>query len=127
MSIKSLVLLLTIMFSASVRAFTTAPRAAARVPFARFMSSSEGGTDTSIVDICRQKITDALGTDNVKVQGAFDDPNGSHVSIVVVSDKFEGKRAVQRQQMVYKALWEELSGPLHAVDSMVCKTPEEAS
>ena len=58
--------------------------------------------------------------------GAYDDPNGSHISVVVVSDKFEGKRAVQRQQMVYKALWEELKGPVHAVDSMICKTPEEA-
>jgi stress-induced morphogen len=57
--------------------------------------------------------------------GAFDDPNGSHISIVVVSDKFEGKRAVQRQQMVYKAIWEELAGPVHAVDSMICKTPTE--
>lgn len=132
MSIKSFpilfVLLLTTMFSASVRAFTTAPRAMGRAPFtARFMSSEDGGADTSIVEICRKKITDALGTETVEVQGAFDDPNGSHVSIVVISDKFEGKRAVQRQQMVYKALWEELQGPLHAVDSMVCKTPEEAS
>jgi BolA protein len=58
--------------------------------------------------------------------GAYDDPNGSHISIQVVSDKFEGKRAVQRQQLVYKAIWEELQGPVHAVDSMVCKTPEEA-
>jgi stress-induced morphogen len=57
--------------------------------------------------------------------GAYDDPNGSHISIVVVSDKFEGKRAVQRQQMVYKAIWEELAGPVHAVDSMICKTPTE--
>jgi stress-induced morphogen len=57
--------------------------------------------------------------------GAYDDPNGSHISIVVVSDKFEGKRAVQRQQMVYKAIWEELAGPVHAVDSMICKTPSE--
>jgi stress-induced morphogen len=57
--------------------------------------------------------------------GAFDDPNGSHISIEVVSSVFEGKRPVQRQQLVYKALWEELQGPVHAVDSMVCKTPEE--
>jgi stress-induced morphogen len=78
------------------------------------------------VDICRAKIAKALETENVKVQGAFDDPNGSHVSIEVVSSKFEGKRAVQRQQMVYKALWEELQGAVHAVDSMVCKTPDEA-
>jgi stress-induced morphogen len=60
------------------------------------------------------------------VPGAYDDPNGSHISVVVVSDKFAGKRAVQRQQMVYKALWEELQGAVHAVDSMVCKTPDEA-
>ncbi len=57
--------------------------------------------------------------------GAYDDPNGSHISIVFVSEKFEGKRAVQRQQMVYKAIWEELAGPVHAVDSMICKTPSE--
>jgi stress-induced morphogen len=61
-------------------------------------------------------------------KGAYDDPNGSHISISVVSEKFEGKRAVQRQQMVYKALWDELKGsnaPVHAVDAMICKTPAE--
>lgn len=57
--------------------------------------------------------------------GAYDDPNGSHISIEVTSDKFEGKRPVQRQQLVYKALWEELQGPVHAVDSMICMTPAE--
>jgi stress-induced morphogen len=59
--------------------------------------------------------------------GAYDDPNGSHISIEVVSAAFEGKRPVQRQQLVYKAIWEELRGPVHAVDSMVCKTPSESS
>lgn len=63
---------------------------------------------------------------NRQLAGAYDDPNGSHISIEVVSTKFEGKRAMQRQQMVYKAIWEELQGPVHAVDSMVCKTPDEA-
>ncbi len=57
--------------------------------------------------------------------GAYDDPNGSHISITVVSSMFEGKRPVQRQQLVYKALWEELKGPVHAVDAMICKTPDE--
>ena len=51
--------------------------------------------------------------------------NGSHISIEVVSPMFEGKRAVARQQLVYKAIWEELQGPVHAVDAMVCKTPDE--
>jgi BolA-like protein 1 len=59
--------------------------------------------------------------------GAYDDPNGSHISIEVVSDKFTGKRAMQRQQLVYKAIWEELQGPVHAVDSMVCKTTDEVA
>jgi stress-induced morphogen len=93
----------------------------------RSMSSS-GDTDsgTTIVDICTQKIREALDATDVQVQGAYDDPNGSHISIQVVSAKFEGKRAVQRQQLVYKAIWEELQGPVHAVDSMICKTPGEA-
>lgn len=57
--------------------------------------------------------------------GAYDDPNGSHISIEVVSNMFAGKRAMQRQQLVYKAIWDELQGPVHAVDAMVCKTPDE--
>lgn len=87
------------------------------------MSSSS--PDTTIVDVCQKKIQEALDAKDVKVTGAYDDPNGSHISIEVVSSKFEGKRAVQRQQLVYKAIWEELAGPVHAVDSMICKTPEE--
>lgn len=59
--------------------------------------------------------------------GAYGDPNGSHISVEVVSNQFEGKRPVQRQQLVYKAIWQELQGPVHAVDSMVCKTPSEVA
>mmetsp|Transcript_2170 Transcript_2170/g.2942 ORF Transcript_2170/g.2942 Transcript_2170/m.2942 type:complete len:139 (+) Transcript_2170:121-537(+) len=92
--------------------------------FARFMSTNDGD-ETTIVQTCTDKIKKALETDNVKVTGAYDDPNGSHISIEVISDLFTGKRAVQRQQLVYKALWDELQGPVHAVDSMICKTPDE--
>ncbi|KAJ1490039.1 bola protein [Baffinella frigidus] len=52
---------------------------------------------------------------------AYGDPNGSHVTITVVSSKFEGLRALQRQQMVYKVIWEEMQGAVHAVDQMVCQ------
>mmetsp|Transcript_9344 Transcript_9344/g.20265 ORF Transcript_9344/g.20265 Transcript_9344/m.20265 type:complete len:148 (+) Transcript_9344:71-514(+) len=132
----SLLVTLGMISSFGARAFTAArvvtrrvsssSSAGQRMPtnFARFMSSSPG--ETSVVDVCTEKIRDALETSEVKVTGAYDDPNGSHVSIEVVSEKFEGKRAMQRQQMVYKAIWEELQGPVHAVDSMICKTPEEA-
>jgi hypothetical protein len=28
---------------------------------------------------------------------------------------------------VYKAIWEEMQGPIHAVDELICKTPEEVA
>jgi stress-induced morphogen len=115
-----------IMLSSACRAFVPNTHLSGRKLLVRFMSSTTSSND-SIVEICRRKISEELGTDAVTVKGAFDDPNGSHISIEVISDKFEGKRAVQRQQMVYKALWEELKGPVHAVDSMVCKTPSEST
>ena len=47
-------------------------------------------------------------------------------SIDVVSEAFEGKSAVDRQRMVYKAIWMELQEAVHAVDAMTTKTPAEA-
>mmetsp|Transcript_19254 Transcript_19254/g.29205 ORF Transcript_19254/g.29205 Transcript_19254/m.29205 type:complete len:179 (-) Transcript_19254:70-606(-) len=91
----------------------------------RWMSTPGSEDGPSVVETCREKICVALETDDVKVIGAYDDPNGSHIAIEVTSALFEGKRPVQRQQLVYKALWEELQGAVHAVDSMVCKTPAE--
>lgn len=45
---------------------------------------------------------------------------GSHYNIVAVGDLFEGKRAVQRQQMVYGALNEQISsGSIHAVNMKI--------
>ena len=43
--------------------------------------------------------------------------DGSHVNIIVIGDIFEGKRAVQRQQIVYAVLQEHIaSGVIHAVN-----------
>lgn len=47
-------------------------------------------------------------------------------SIDVVAAAFEGKSAVDRQRMVYKAIWMELQEAVHAVDAMTTKTPAEA-
>jgi acid stress-induced BolA-like protein IbaG/YrbA len=100
-------LLCIAMFSPLARAFagTRPTQQLARPAFARLFSTTGAETTStgpSIVDICQQKIQEALGADSVQVTGAYDDPNGSHISIQVVSDKFEGKRPMQRQQMVYK-------------------------
>lgn len=72
------------------------------------------------------KIGAALETDRVAVTDVSGD--GRHVEIDVISPVFEGKRSMERQRMVYKAIWEELQGEgmVHAVDAMVCRTPGEA-
>ena len=104
---------------------TTGSHAARQWMMMMMMTSDTSTSETSVVSICQEKIQKALEAESVKVTGAFDDPNGSHISIQVVSSLFEGKRPMQRQQLVYKAIWEELQGPVHAVDSMTCKTPSE--
>ncbi len=44
------------------------------------------------------------------------DNKGNKSNVVDVGDLFDGKRAVQRQQLVYKALNEQISsGDIHAV------------
>ena len=96
----------------------------ARIAMGRMLSTSAGET---VVGRCESKIAEALSPTRLVVQGIHDDPNGSHIIVEVVSEKFEGKRAVARQRMVYQALWEEMSagGALHAVDSIIAKTPAE--
>ena len=90
----------------------------------REVSSHEGET---VVGRCQSKLEPALKPTRLVVHGMHDDPNGSHITVEVVSAAFEGKRIVARQRMVYQALWEEMSagGSLHAVDSIVAKTPAE--
>ena len=39
----------------------------------------------------------------------------SHFKVTLVSDAFEGLRAVKRHQQVYKVLAEELAGEVHAL------------
>ena len=51
--------------------------------------------------------------------------DGRHVEIDVRSALFEGKSAVQRQRLVYKAIWEELQEAVHAVDAMTTRAPGE--
>ena len=64
--------------------------------------------DDTVMARVHQKIADALSPQSLSVQPTYGDPNGSHVSINVVSQAFEGKNVVKRHQLVYKAIWEEL-------------------
>ena len=55
------------------------------------------------------------------------DGDGAHFEAVIVSNVFEGKSRIQRQQAVYKALGGRMeSGEIHAL-SMRTLTPEEWS
>ena len=74
-----------------------------------------------MLDEIKAKILEAIPDAVVTVDGG-----GGHFTIEVTSAQFEGKNTLQRQRMVYKAIWDLMAGdnaPLHAVDSMVCKTP----
>ncbi|WP_293267024.1 BolA/IbaG family iron-sulfur metabolism protein [Neptunomonas sp.] len=48
----------------------------------------------------------------------------SHFKLVLVSDDFAEKRLVQRHQMIYKTLAQELQSPIHAL-SMHLYTQDE--
>ena len=53
---------------------------------------------------------------------------GGHFEIHVISEAFAGKRIVQKQRMVYKAIDDLIKGsnaPMHAVDRMVCEVPSD--
>ncbi|KAK9932384.1 hypothetical protein M0R45_019623 [Rubus argutus] len=84
-----------------------------------------GSIDSPLMQSMENKIKEQLNAESVTVIDANGD--GRHVSIDVVSSSFEGKSAVNRQRMVYKAIWEELQNTVHAVDQMTTKTPDEAA
>jgi len=66
----------------------------------RMMSGTAEGD--SVVAGMVKKLEKEFTPVKLEVIPAYGDPNGSHVTINVVSDAFEGKRPVQRQQLVYK-------------------------
>ncbi|XP_010453957.1 PREDICTED: protein BOLA4, chloroplastic/mitochondrial [Camelina sativa] len=82
-----------------------------------------GSIDLTLMQSMEQKIKEQLNAESVTVTDMSGD--GRHVCINVVSSAFEGQSAVNRQRMVYKAIWEELQNVVHAVDQMTTKTPSE--
>lgn len=65
-------------------------------------------------------LTAALPETQIQVEGG-----GAKFTVQAIGDVFAGKRAVQRQQLIYGVLNEHIaSGAIHAV-SMSLHTPEE--
>ena len=50
--------------------------------------------------------------------------DGQHFNAVIVSPAFEGKRLIQRHQLVYAALGDRMREEIHAL-SMKTQTPQE--
>ncbi|PHU23399.1 Protein BOLA4, chloroplastic/mitochondrial [Capsicum chinense] len=98
---------------------------AGRRSFSIRATSDTGSFDSPLMQSMEKKIKEQLNADRVVVKDAYGD--GRHVSIDVISSAFEGQSAVNRQRMVYKAIWEELHNVVHAVDQMTTKTPTEAA
>lgn len=87
--------------------------------------SDSGSVDSPMMQAMQNKIKEQLNAEEVIVKDAYGD--GRHVSIDVISSAFEGQSHVNRQRMVYKAIWEELQNTVHAVDQMITKTPAEVA
>jgi stress-induced morphogen len=87
--------------------------------------SEPGTVDFPLITSMQDKIKEQLKAQEVSVKDAYGD--GRHVSIDVVAEAFEGQSRVNRQRMVYKAIWEELQSTVHAVDQLRTRTPAEAA
>ena len=70
-------------------------------------------------DDVRRSIAAGLECEDLEVAG-----DGRHFAALIVSREFEGKRLVQRHQLVYRALGERMREEIHAL-SMQTLSPEE--
>jgi acid stress-induced BolA-like protein IbaG/YrbA len=68
----------------------------------------------------RDLIAAHLDCDRLEVLG----DDGAHFEALIVSKAFEGRRLVQRHQLVYAALGDRMREEIHAL-SMKTLTPEE--
>ena len=70
-------------------------------------------------ELIKGYIADGLSCEHVEVEG-----DGQHFFATIVSSAFEGKRPIQRHQLVYAALGERMRAEIHAL-SMKTLTPAE--
>jgi len=70
-------------------------------------------------DSIHRNIAQGLACEHLSVDG-----DGRHFQAVIVSGAFEGKRPVQRHQMVYAVLGDRMREEIHAL-SMTTLTPQE--
>lgn len=74
---------------------------------------------TTTPENIRRYLSAGLSCDHLTVEG-----DGQHFEAVIVSSQFEGKRPVQRHQIVYAVLGDRMREEIHAL-SMKTLTPAE--
>ena len=84
-----------------------------------------------LIDAIRSKLNTALEPDALEViddsarhAGHREARGRFHLKISVVSGRFRGLSRLERHRLVYGALSEELSGPVHALN-LQARAPEE--
>ena len=70
-------------------------------------------------ELVKNYIAAGLDCSHVDVTG-----DGQHFTAIIVSTAFEGKRPIQRHQLVYAALGDRMREEIHAL-SMKTLTPQE--
>ena len=72
-------------------------------------------------ELLQQLIASGMPEAQVEVHGE----DGVHFEALIVSERFEGKRPLERHRMVYATLGERMGGEIHAL-SLRTLTPAEA-
>jgi len=82
----------------------------------------------SVQTIIEQKLQQGLNVSHLEIDNESHMHSGpateSHFRLVLVSDDFAGKRLVQRHQLIYGLLSDEMQNPIHAL-AMHLYTTEE--
>lgn len=86
-------------------------------------------TERPVERAIERKVREALSPEHLEVVNEshmHNVPPGSetHFRLFVVAEAFAGQRLVQRQQAVYRAVTDELAGPVHAL-AMETLSPDE--
>jgi acid stress-induced BolA-like protein IbaG/YrbA len=82
-------------------------------------TSSQGQIMLPTPELVKEYIAAGMNCAHLEVEG-----DGSHFNAVIVSAEFEGKRLIQRHQLVYAALGDRMREEIHAL-SMKTLTPAE--
>jgi acid stress-induced BolA-like protein IbaG/YrbA len=89
--------------------------------YERAMSAHLTTFQGSVIDAIRTAIEAKIEGAEAQVSGG-----GGHYQIAVTAAAFAGKNTLEKQRMVYAAITPLMAGddaPVHAVDSLVTRTP----